>query len=428
MKVIIIGAGVAGLSAARYLTRHSVPCVILEARDRIGGRLWTHREASWPIPIDLGPEFIHGNPPGFWSFLRSAAVRTVKLSDRHWLIRNGKIDDNDDIWGEAMQRLHQAPSDDRPVREHIASLPDTARALATSYTEGYYAARVGDVSARWLAAQEETGDAIQQSSSHRAVDGLDSIVTRLAAELPEHTVMFNHVVRSVDTRSGVRVRVTSQLGDVLPDVEGTHLIVTLPPPLASALPFNPPLPTATADALSSLRMGPVLKIALRFSEPFWRTPGFMGADESPGMLHAPTERWPTFWTTEPIDSNVLVAWLAGSRVDELSAAGVDPADASTVIPSVLASLSAMTGVPHAQLAERLEGWLYHDWQNDPFSAGAYAYARVGHEDAPAALTNPVGPVHFAGEATSVEHSGTIHGAFESGERAAQAVLAAGGRS
>ena len=425
MKVVVVGAGMAGLAAARYLHRAGVAVTVLEARDRVGGRIWTEQDTSWPIPVDLGPEFIHGLPEGFWAMIRGAGLQTARVQGERYTVRDGNVIDNGDAWEIVTERLATPPRNDMSVTDHIRSLPPHAHPLAVSYTEGFYAARIDEVSAQWIAEEEEHGDAIQQDIAHHVLGGLQAIATHLAHELPDDMVRFDHVVKRIDRTNGLRIEVSSKLGMQRDSIDATHVILTMPPPIIAALPVTPALSSATSDALDGLRMGPVLKLSLRFSHPFWRTPGFLGREQPPSMILAPDLAWPAFWTSSPIDSNVLVCWAGGSRVDRLLAEGVNPSDASSLVRSALDALANIAGT---RVDASLEGWLYHDWQSDPFASGAYAYARVGHAGAPAALAKPDGTLFFAGEATSVEHSGTIHGAYESGERAAQAVLAAAGRS
>src|SRR5438067_13710862 len=100
--VVIIGAGVAGLAAARRLSSAGRRVILLEARDRIGGRIDTHRAAGWPIPIEMGAEFVHGRPPETWDILRAAGAIAYDVPDTHWHFNHGKLRRLADFW----DRLH----------------------------------------------------------------------------------------------------------------------------------------------------------------------------------------------------------------------------------------------------------------------------------------------------------------------------------
>jgi monoamine oxidase len=187
---------------------------------------------------------------------------------------------------------------------------------------------------------------------------------------------------------------------------------------AGALRFDPPLPTRTGDALASLVMGPVTKLVLRFRSAFWeRAHGARYRDG--GFFHRAEAAFPTFWTLLPMRVPLLVAWAGGPKSDALSQHGKQ-----RLIASALEDLRALFG-DETDPGEELEAAYVHDWQRDPYALGAYSYVAVGGGDARTRLAEPVdGRLFFAGEATaSMSESGTVAGALQSGERAAEQVLA-----
>jgi monoamine oxidase len=193
---------------------------------------------------------------------------------------------------------------------------------------------------------------------------------------------------------------------------------------AGAVRFIPALPPDKRDALSNLEMGHVVRIVLLFHERFWENlaiPG-IGADEDLsqlGFIHCPEVPVPTWWTMLPERAPVLVGWVGGPAADNFLAGGQDE-----VLASAFESLARIFGVTETFIGHQLASSFMHDWQGDPFTRGAYAYVPVNGLDAQSILSRPVDhTLFFAGEATSVGHIGTVHGAIQSGRRVAKEVIA-----
>ncbi|HEX6650971.1 MAG TPA: FAD-dependent oxidoreductase, partial [Pyrinomonadaceae bacterium] len=155
-------------------------------------------------------------------------------------------------------------------------------------------------------------------------------------------------------------------------------------------------------------------VMLRFREPFWNELVF---------VHAPSESLPTWWTQFPDDSPLLAGWAGGPRAEKLALESED-----SLLDHALQSLAHVFQTSRNSLEQQLEAFYTHNWQSDPFSAGAYSYIPVGGNDAQAQLAEAVeGTLLFAGEATNTEgHHGTVHGAIASGLRAASEIMEAHG--
>jgi monoamine oxidase len=187
-----------------------------------------------------------------------------------------------------------------------------------------------------------------------------------------------------------------------------------------AIRFDPALP-AIESAVASLAMGGVIRIGLRFDESWWTTARFAaraGDDrlDTMSFLHGRNDvPFAVWWTTYPVRSPLLVAWCGGPK--SFTLAGRPKQD---IEREALRSLAAMLPVTVARLERHLVSSHLHDWIADPFSRGAYSYARVGGDDASRRLARPVAEtIYLAGEAADVEgRTGTVHGAIATGRRVA----------
>jgi len=172
-------------------------------------------------------------------------------------------------------------------------------------------------------------------------------------------------------------------------------------------------------AAAGLDMGAVVKVLLRFRKAFWYQQA-AGSRAWPKLAFAlaPGLAVPTWWTLRPLDVPVLVGWAGGPAADRLSGA-----PSREVVRAALAALARAFGRPRAELEDLLDGLEVADWRADPLAGGAYAVFPPGASSVPTRLAAPVaGTLFFAGEATTLGGAGTVHGALESGERAAREVL------
>src|SRR5262245_31418004 len=125
-NVIVIGAGVAGLSAARALADGGLSVIILEARDRIGGRIFTRHIPSFPVPVELGAEFIHGEPREILDVVDAAGLTAVEVPDSHWQSLGGAFGESDfwPRWQDIVRRMREAGAPDQPFRDFIEEMYD----------------------------------------------------------------------------------------------------------------------------------------------------------------------------------------------------------------------------------------------------------------------------------------------------------------
>jgi monoamine oxidase len=429
--VVVLGAGAAGLAAARVLSRAGASAVVLEARDRIGGRLYTREDAGLPLPVELGGEFIHGTADVSFALLRAANTVAIDTGETSFMLEDGELREGEDPF-EIVERVMGRASDlreDVSVEDFLRGLPgagadvERERRYARMLVEGFDAADPRVASTRAIAAEWNGEDGGQTSEQFRPLGGYARLLRALHGALDPARVHVRlatpaHVLRR--QRGGVTVDARSSTGDALA-VHARAAIVTLPAGVlnTNALRFEPELPQRTRAALERIVMGPVTKLVLRFRSAFWeRVRG--GRYRDGAFFHNADAAFPTFWTMLPLRAPVLIAWAGGPKADAL--AGRDDA---ALAATALDDLRALFGDEPDPRAE-LEAVYAHDWQRDLYARGAYSYVSVGAGEPRADLAAPVdGVLFFAGEATApTSEAGTVAGALQSGERAAAEALAA----
>jgi monoamine oxidase len=415
--IAIIGAGAAGLAAAVKTERAGARVVVLEARSRIGGRIFTHRDPLCATPIELGAEFVHGKSPHLWQQLDRCGLRAVRVGGDHKCLEHGSYVECDD----AVERLgkvldHTTLDRDRPVSEVLAgtNLDSTARNRVVSYVEGFNAATAGRASTMALQRQQNAEDAIEGDSSFRLLDGYESVPLSLYRELaePDRTVRLNTIVRAVEWRPGdVEIKLESAFGEELAAVRARKAIVTVPVAVlrAGAIEFRPE-PSGLASALSQMESGQALRITLRFRRRFWEDRDEL---KDLGFVHAHGQPFPTWWTQSPTDAPLLTAWAGGPAAERVL-------DSGRPLETAIGTCAAVFQTDSEVIREELCASYFHDWRADQFSRGAYTWVATGALPAVEQLTRPIeNTIFIAGEATDTEgHWGTVHGAIASGQRAA----------
>lgn len=430
VDVAVLGAGAAGLAAARVLSNGGASAVVLEARERIGGRLLTREDIGLPVPVELGGGFIHGTAAVSFGLLRAADTVAMDVGGDSFAYEDGTLrvrEDPFEIVAAVMARARSL-TNDVSIDDFLRSLPeaDPQTARERRYTrmlvEGFDAADPRRASTLALAEEWSPGDEGQTSALYRPVGGYARLLRTLHGALDAarvHVRLATPVQTVRREADGVVVEATS-LGEPL-RVRAKTAIVTLPVGVlqAAAVRFVPELPTAKREALAGLIMGPVVKLVLRFRSAFWERV-HDGRYRDGGFFHRAEAAFPTFWTMLPLRTPLLVAWAGGPKADAL-ARREQPA----LVALALDDLRILFGTdpePHAEL----EASYAHDWQADPHARGAYSYVATGAGDARAQLAAAVDDtLFFAGEATApASEAGTVAGALQTGERAANEVLAA----
>jgi monoamine oxidase len=427
MDILIIGAGVAGLAAAQTLAAAGAAVRILEARDRIGGRIWTARAGKSGIPVELGAEFIHGKPPELLDAIKSAGLAIVTVPDKHQYMRDGSPVNDGGLFqsvDEIFKALSRAP--DQPFSEFLdqTGADVEARRLTTNYVEGFNAARADRISTRSLAFESQAQDAIGGDQAFRLQDGYEGLPQWLWNRCePKVNLHLSTVVERIEWRHRqVSVSARKSSGETL-QFAAEQAVITLPLGVMQlpethreAVHFSPH-PAGLDLALGRLAMGHAVRITLLLDGLFWKEhPQLSGA----GFIHSDEPFFPTWWTSLPGPSRGLTGWAGGPKAEDVSGLTQDQ-----IAGRAIDSLARILKAPRESVASRLESWHRHNWDTDPFARGAYSYALVGGLDARLQLALPVdNTLYFAGEATDTEgHAATVHGGFASGHRAARQILA-----
>jgi monoamine oxidase len=413
--VLVIGAGVAGLTAARELVRQGLSVTVVEGRDRVGGRVHTLRDFC-DEPVEAGAEFVHTAEAETWPEIRAArlTVRKCALKRRSMFNLGGRTRWlpwhllHPGTWSAfpILRRLARASSPEMSARDFIErhGYRGRARLLAEMVFTSHLPGVADDIGVAELL--EDRVLNLLTGSFHRITDGYDRLVDHIASgleicrEFPVTTVRWKADGVSVAAADGRALSARAA-------------ITTLPlGVLASgAVEFEPTLPESKRRAFADLVMGPVMKLLLHFKEPFW--PAWLA------NLSCATGPVTLYWPA--LDGRrmpaVLTAYCTGPRAARLSLLREDEA-----LAVVLADLARL--FPRGNPRRLLLGYRRVDWTTDPFARGGYTFARPGGRGARSRLAAAdTAALFWAGAATAGPTiADTVQAAYASGLRAAWEVL------
>jgi len=426
VDVAVLGAGAAGLAAAAALAEHGLRVSLLEARDRIGGRILTFSDPDLDWPIELGPEFIHGHAPETRMLIARSGGIAIDAAGNRWMLREGRPAPREDMFDgmrRLMQRVASMPEADLSVEEFLAreardpSL-ESACTSARMMVEGFDAADPRRASVRAIA-NEWSG---MDGGQGRPSGGYSALMRHLARALAAAGahLRLQTLVKRVAWRAGA-VTVTADAPGGPLELTARCALVALPvsllqrpPDEPDAVRFDPPLEEKAAS-LRGVEVGPVVKVVLRFRRAFWEEM-HGGRLRDAGFLHAPQAPFRTLWTALPARVPLLTAWAGGPRAVELAGSSRDE-----LIEQALVSVRSALGAG-PEVRDELAAAYAHDWLRDRHARGAYSYITVGGCGAPEELARPLGEtLYFAGEAANPGESGTVEAALQSGRRAAREI-------
>lgn len=415
--VLIIGGGIAGLAAARRLTAAGRHVALLEARDRLGGRIWTRQTPNYPV--ELGAEFIHGRPEEILQVAAEAALPISTVEGHFRRKIDGDWADAGPLMGKIEQLFEKMPANepDQSFQHYLdrSGVSSDVREHALRYVEGFHAADPTLISVHSLIRDTHAEEAIRgDDRQFRFAAGYEGLVRAIQDRIERGRcdVLLKNVVTEINWQRGKVVARTANA-----EFHAPRAIITVPLGVlkAKSIAFLPALPEKE-NAIRFLEMGAAVRVTLCFRTKFWEQDPEMS---DLGFLFTNDQQFPTWWTSNALPYPTLTAWAAGRYAMALKGL---PTEEVTL--NATQSLARIMGTGARDLEEQMTAAFTHDWQADPFFRGAYSYAAVGGMEAARALAAPVAEtIYFAGEATNADgYNATVHGAIASGYRAAEELL------
>jgi monoamine oxidase len=424
MRIIIIGAGAAGLQAGRRLSAAGHSVIILEAGAQPGGRILTLPAGSggFTVPIECGAEFIHGDLALSLALAKEARIDLQPVASEMVRLDHGKEEHKSLLsqdWGKLMPRMAML-TEDKPLADFLdtefpgdryTALRDSAGRMA----EGYDLAELGTVSTKWLfrewSAEEDEQEEYRPAGGYRRlIDFLAGVCRAQGCRL-----YFSTVVKAVRW-DWHRVEVETTDGQVFAS-DRLLTTVSLGVLKAGGIGFYPVI-SKQVEALQNLGFGSVIKVQLEFAAPFW-------VEQKPSrrtLFLVTAEPVPVWWTQPADDCPLITAWISGERMRVFRALGKEGR-----IDSSLRSLAAIFSVEENDLRAELRASLVLDWEAAPAVLGGYSFDTVESVRAREVLCEPVADtLYFAGEGLYTGSApGTVEAAFCSGVEVAEKMMGRG---
>jgi monoamine oxidase len=409
--VAIIGAGASGLAAAQQLLQSGLRVCCLEARNRIGGRIYTVHDA--PVPIELGAEFVHGRPAEIVELAERAGLPLCETGGRPVsLVESSGFGSPEEDGFRVLEDLTRLAGEEHD--ETFQSFLDRSdysveqQRQASAFVEGFNAARREVIGVASLAQDQRASDLIEGDRAFRVREGYDALMDVLARGVD---IRLDTQVDAIEWRKGE----ATVWWRKIQALRVRRVLITVPLGVlqSNAIRFEPE-PSEALAAARSLRFGDAFRVTFLFDRAFWEE---RAETEGAGFLFSDEPLFPVWWTGRPAEPRLITGWSAGPKADALLGLSRD-----AVIARALETLSRIMRM-HAPAPR---GAWFHDWHADPYSRGAYSYVPAGALPARRKLAQPVADtLFFAGEATDqIGYGGTVHGAIASGRRAAGQILGA----
>ena len=413
--VMVIGAGMAGLAAARELGKQGLSVKVVEGRQRIGGRVHSIRDFC-DEPVEGGAEFVHGTGAATWPDVRAAGLATRPcplMKDTMFNVGGGTrwlpwIIAHPGVWPTftILQKIAKVRPPDVSARQFIEQqgYRGRARILAEMTLTAHLPGTVDEIGLQGLV--EDGVLSLETGMNSRVDEGYDRLPAFIGQdidvdlEFDVETIEWGPDGVTVCSKDGRRVSAGAAIS-------------TLPVGVLKSgkVKFSPDLPLSKQSALQRLEMGPVVKLLLLFKERFWPSwAANIGCGTGPVTLY-----WPTSYKSGR-EVPVLTAYATGPRAAHLSKLGEEEAR-----DVVLADLKRL--FPKADPAQLCTDAMRIDWGTDPFACGGYTFIKPGGAGARALLgANDTPPLFWAGSATTWSPiAATVEAAFSSGLRAAREV-------
>jgi len=416
-RIIVVGAGAAGLMAARELARAGRKVTILEAQDRCGGRILSLPEAEFGYPAEGGPEFVHGEAPVTCRLLREAQLSLVPPRGMRWVADKGTFSrgQSNPPHEAEFHKVLREQADDMTVTQFFQRYfagPDyeQLRRSIQRTVEGYDAADPARASI--LALREEWMNDAPRSQG-RIAGGYGALIRFLANDCRRHgaSIHLGAVVSAIEVGAGQTV---VRCADGIRHV-GDIVILAVPLPLLKEIAL-PAVERTRAEAAAHIGFGNVIKVLLRFRTRWWAERRSELGDLSFLISDASIPVW---WTQQPPDPAVLTGWFGGPRTEAMAHLSPDE-----LVEVGVSSLASVFSLSPQDLAQELVAARAINWAHDPFARGAYSYVTPETRHAVSVLADARGStVHFSGEAMYLgPDMGTVEAALTSGQQTARAIL------
>jgi monoamine oxidase len=422
LPLLIIGAGAAGLMAASILGRSGFNVIILEGRQRTGGRIHTLQDSVFSFPAEAGAEFIHGKLPVTMKLLKEAGIGYSAIKGKSWNSRQGKLIAGENFmegWPELMGKLKELKKD-LSVEDFLDQFFGDEKYLAlrksvSAFVEGYDAADPKRASVfalrdEWLSDHDH--------EQYRIEGGYSRVIAYLEQACIDSGVKI-HLNAPVHEISWQKNLAELKAGKTI--FRGSKVLLTVPLGVLQAgmISFSPEI-SEKMKAAGKMGYGSVIKILLGFKDQFWkhlRDGDGKNLEELSFLFSA--EEVPTWWTQHPHTTPLLTGWLAGPRAEKLKAC-----TEKELLEKALSALAAIFNIREEDLKAMLNKYRVVNWASDPFALGAYGYATVEIDQARKMLASPVSDtLYFAGEALyDGPEMGTVEAALANGEKAARVIL------
>jgi monoamine oxidase len=424
---IVVGAGAAGLACTEKLSNHGARVLLLEGRSRLGGRVFSAPLQGWGSPVELGAEFIHGNPNELMSAVEETSTPIIDVCDMH-LFRKGRRLVDVDFWRriEAIASKLEKLKKDESAETWIAKagLGAENESLIRDYVEGFLAADPRLIGVKEIAGAQDGEKSLNGSALFRFSEGFSRFLTARYYSKPEFMkcVRFKTILKNISIKKNIiNLECNSIVSESLKFQTKTLVlavplsVLKAPPETPAGITWSPPFP-ALESLLSKIHMGHVQRIVFHFRSRFWEK---LSSEKPVSFLHiGPEFYFPTWWSLMPLRAPILVAWQGGPKALGLAVKSLEQR-----VAIAMQTLSDLTGISKSFIASELIGYYSHDWSNDPFTLGAYSYIGVNGSPSAKRLEKPFfDRIFFCGEGTiSGAARGTVHGALRSGLRAADQV-------